>query len=57
MIDQFARDVAGIPAGQLDRLVGVGDRTATLELAMAEDIIRVLNALNEPGTPQQFEIL
>lgn len=58
LIDQLARDVSRDPAERgIDRLVGITDRTTRLQLSAAEDIIRILDALGEPGTRQRLEAL
>lgn len=58
VLDQLSKDAARDPKERnLDRLVGISDRTAQLDLAVAEDIIRVLDALGEPGTRQRLQFV
>ena len=58
VVEQLAREAARDPSSQsLDRLVAVGNRTAQLDLIIADGIIRLLDNQGEPGTRQRFELL
>ncbi|WP_422924365.1 hypothetical protein [Singulisphaera sp. PoT] len=58
LIDQVARNAARDPSLQtLDRLVGINEISAQLDVAMAQDIITALDELNVPGTRQRLDFV
>ncbi|MBX6312309.1 MAG: hypothetical protein IRY99_05230 [Isosphaeraceae bacterium] len=58
LADRLAREAAyGPSARTLDRLTGLGEVTTELDLAIAEDIVTILDQLEVPGTPTRLDYL